>query len=481
MLLQVALLCAIASIKTACAEETEAPPPTVPDQQDTPQPTRTAQLHISQSQPATTDEATEVVSLTNQLLLKEIDLERFYLRYRMHGTKEPKFRKYRFFALQQTAASTFLASNIINMVETAEHFKTPNTTNGHVLTNSCTVGEVASIIGGSSSALELGSNALIAVKNKIQKKDPKTARLTVVDVLREIDDLTRRRNAAVERYRSHPAYEIFVAEGKVLKSFRDWCVYEFCDVYADVKSYEASCNVFYVLDISAYTTSWVAYQLAAKAFKSPRFARPALYNGFMSDSFFTIEAPSYTASGKWFYNRYYKKVAKELNEQPFDAEDDAKGQMYKLEALAATTDDSTLALVGPIATRLSIYSFWSTRYDKYIDKRMAEMRRLSRIALQSTVAGPLLGTTGLTQDVCNAIGLYGWKNNPFMQNALAFAGATTTTCGSLASMGLTGWWFIDDLRHEQQAKHRKILPMELLDQRLRTLETLEEMIGRKTQ
>ncbi len=479
MLLQVALFCVLASANIACAQEEQAPPSVVPaTTPPTQTPRRVAQLHAIQSPQGS---ASDILTLTNQLLLKEVDLERFYLLYRMHGTKEPKFRKYRFFALQQTAAGGFLASNLINMVETAKHFDTPNNTNGHVLTNSCTVGEVASILGGASSALEMGSNAFTAIKNKIQKKDPKTAKLTVVNILKDIDALAMQRNALVEQVRDSPAYDMYVAEGKVLKSFRDWCVYEFTDVYADVKSYEASCNVFYTLDISAYTTSWVAYQLAAKSFKNQRWAYPALHNGFASDSFFTIEAPTYSTAAKLLYKHYYKKIAKELNEKPFDAENDAKGQMYRLEAMAATADEPTLSLIGPIATRLAIYSFWSTRYDKYIEKRISEMRRLSQIALQSTIAGPLLGTTGLTQDVVNAIGLYGWKNNPFMQNAMGFAGATTTTCGSVASMSLTGWWFIDDIRHEQQAKHKKILPVELLDQRLRTLEVLEEMLGRKTQ
>lgn len=458
VILQVALLCVLTISGPVCSAAEPMPPQAVRSQS-----------------------AQEILDLTNQLLFKEIDLERFYLRYRMWGTQEPKYRRLRFFLLQQSAAGGFLASNIINMVETAKHFDTPEETSSKVLANSCTIGEVASIMGGSASALELGSDCFTALKNKLKKRDPGSQKRSVVERLKEIDELAARRNALVEQSRDSASYELYIAEGNVLKSFRDWCVYEFMDVYADVKSYHSSCNVFYVLDVAAYSTSWVAYQLAVRAFKHQGLAYPALHNGFVSDSLFTVEAPAYAASAKLLYNHYYKKIAKQLNEKPKNTEDEAKLHMYKLESLAANADDTTLSTIGPIATRLAVYDFWSTRYDKYISTRMSDVRRLNQIALQSTVTGPLLGATGLTQDAVNAVGLYGWKNNKFMPNALAFAGATTTACGSAASIGLTGWWFIDQLRHERHEQHMKVLPLELLEQRIRTLETLEDMLGRQDQ
>jgi len=421
-------------------------------------------------------DSAEILELTNKLLFQELDLERFYVKYRIYGNEEPKTRRVRFFALQQAAGGAFLGSNIANTIETAKHFRSPGAVSSRVFTRSGRTGLVGSVLGMSSSSLELASNGYVAVSNKIKGHDPGTARKTVQSRLKTIDDLSKRRDELVAKNKDSAAYELYVEEGLVLKTFRDWCVYEFTDVYSDIKSNQSSNNVFYALDIGAYAVSLASYTLGLESTKHEKLVYPALDTGFVSDALFTAEAPMTVIANKRLYNFYWTRLARQLNEKPMDAEEDAKKQMYKLESLAAYADESTKPLFGNIASRLAIYSFWSVRYDKYIDKRQGEIRRQSRIALQSEVSGPLLGLSGLTQDTCNAVGLYGAKSQPFMSNALAFSGACTSTVGSAASVGLSGWWFADQVRHDRNYKRVKVLPEMLLEDRLRTLAILEEML-----
>lgn len=49
--------------------------------------------------------------LANEILRKEIDLERYYLQYRVEGTKEPKYRRARI-VFQVSSAMASMASNI---------------------------------------------------------------------------------------------------------------------------------------------------------------------------------------------------------------------------------------------------------------------------------------------------------------------------------------------------------------------------------
>lgn len=429
-----------------------------------------------QAQSDNASAAAEILSLTNQLLLKEIDLERYYIAYRIHGSREPKSRRLRFFLMQQVAGSTALASSLINLVESGKHLSTPDDTSSGVYKASSRTGLIGCAFGGASSGLEFGTNGWIALQNKWEKQDPATACDTVIAKLREIDDLSRRRDALCQRFRGTRAFAIFAQEGLVLKGFRDWCIYEFADVYSDVRAYQPSNNVFYALDVSAYAVSYASYMYTLRAFKNDAASYPALNNAYVSDALFTVEAPATTLAYNQFYKHWWKQFATRLGEEPRDSETDVKALMTKLEELAANADDATMETVGPVASRLAVYSFWSTRYDKYIDKRMGEMRRLSRIALQSSVSGPLLGVASFSQEIGNNIGLSHYKNNPYMQNAFVFAGSTTTTVSSAASVGLSGWWFIDSVRHDREAKLRKILPAQMLEERLRTLDVLQRML-----
>lgn len=421
-------------------------------------------------------ETAEIIDLTNELLLKEIDLERYYIKYRIPGNQEPKGRRVRFFLAQQAAGGSFLGSNIVNTFETAKHFNTPEDVSGRVFAGSGRVGLTGSVLGASSSAIELCSNGLLAIKNKIHKEDPTSAKNNVIGRLKVIDALTAKRDAAVAKLANRPAYEIYVAEGKVLKSFRDWCVYEFTDVYSDIKSNQSSNNVFYAMDVGAYSVSFASYILGLKASRKPDLAFDALKCGFVSDALFTAEAPATTFANTHLYKYHWSKLSRELKESPKDAEEDAKKLMINLEGLTACADELTQSQLGPIASRLAIYSYWSTRYDKFIDKRLGDIRRQSKIALQSNVSGPLLGVAGLSQDVFNAVGLYKCRNNPFAQNSLAFAGAATSTCASAASVGLSAWWFADQIKHDREFRRFKLMPEMLLEERLRTLTVLEQML-----
>ena len=446
---------------------------------ESPLKTATAVASIDQisSPPVVPADCAAILALTNQALFKEIDLERFDLEYHRRGHEVSKYRRLRYFILQQAAGSAHLAANVANTAETGKHFKTPNDVSGNVFLGTNCVGLTGAVIGSTSSSIELCSNGLLALKNKWSKNDPATARENFLNRVHEIDELLARRSSLVDRCANAEVRSLYLAEGKVLKTFRDWCVYEFTDTYSDIKSAQAGNNVYYVLDIGAFTVSVASYILAVKTYTTYSDVFPSLHLGFVTDALFTGEAPISRLARTKLHSYWYNSLCKSLGERPRDVEAEAKKQMVHLEYLAANADDQALACAGPVASRLTVYSFWSTRYDKYVDRRMNEMGRQSRIALQSSVAGPLIGSTGLAQDWMNASALYHYKHNAFKQNALTFAGSVTASSSAAVSVGLTGWWFADQIINDKRNRRDQLLPEFLLQDRLKTLAVLEEMLG----
>jgi len=148
-------------------------------------------------------DATAIEEFTGRFLFEEIDLERFFTRYRAPATKEPYTRYLGYFPLQQAAAALFGASNVVNVQQTGQNLRTPEKVSISALKGADVRGLVGTVIGGASSGLELCSNGLAVLKNRLKRIDPESTRL----------------------------YE---TEGRVLRYFRDWALYECADIYAEM-------------------------------------------------------------------------------------------------------------------------------------------------------------------------------------------------------------------------------------------------------
>ncbi|MBZ0186106.1 MAG: hypothetical protein K8F91_07590, partial [Candidatus Obscuribacterales bacterium] len=130
-----------------------------------------------------------VGAVTHELIKKEVDFERFYLKYKLIGTKDPRWRRARYFLIEQAATAAGIGANTIPMVETARHIKSPEDTKDSVFNKSFQVGSVAAWLGGGGSAIELCSNIFTAVKNKLKHIDPGSKKKEALRRVREIDAL----------------------------------------------------------------------------------------------------------------------------------------------------------------------------------------------------------------------------------------------------------------------------------------------------
>jgi len=418
----------------------------------------------------------QILKLTAEVLRKEIDLERFSLTYRVRGSAEPRWRRLRYFLGQQAAAGLELGSDTTLFAELGKHLKTPEEASERVLRAGTRVGLIGFILDGGSSAFELGSNALLALKNKREGVDPETAKRTVFAKLKEIDALCSQRQALVLSSQDSKAKTIHTVEGKLLRHFRDWCLYEFAEAYADVRSYQPGINVFYALDTASGALSSVSYLLSLRAFKHPAAAGPAGIVGIVGDAVGIVQAPASSLAKRHFHKFWRKRLSMQFHEQIYNAEDSCKAEMAELGRLVASVDDDMLASVGAVKERVKAYGVWAERSDQYISKQQVELRRLDKVALQSEIAGPLISGTVLAQDVLATAAAYGARNKPRREIALQFAGPIASGTGASASLLLTGYWYVGDQLNERRLKRLDELPSSLLQQRLKTLNDLEKQV-----
>ncbi len=422
------------------------------------------------------DDEVLIDSLTNDIVHKEIDLERYYLQYRVHGTKEPKWRRARFFGLQVSSALCGLSSNIVQIGLSGSHIKDPENISLKGTRQGLEVGLVGILLDGGSSVVELCSNGFTAFKNIKNGTSPGAAVKNVVARIKVIDAQIDQRDLLVAKHPELAATQLYQAEGRVLRSFRDWCLSEFADVYADVKSSQASANVYYALDIAADSVYLASQILAIKSVTDDSHSIPSTNSGMVGDCLGIASAPVSTKSYNVMYKFWRNRLGKRLQEDLKKSEDETKVAMDKLNQVLASKDVAELEATGSVQNRISVYLLWSARYDEFIQQGLIDQRHQNKVALQGELSGPAISGTYLTQDILSSVALREFARRPKAQNNLYLAGSIAAATGTATSLALTNYWLFDQICYRRKMKAKGMLPEQLLAARLQTLDELDARI-----
>ncbi len=421
----------------------------------------------------------KVEYLTQQILLKEIDLERFYNQYRLFASKDPKFRIHRYFLLQQAAAALTLGSYIASCSELGQNLTTPDRISRQVIIRANDTGLLAVIFQGGSSAIEFGSNVYTTIKHKIKKVDPKSTVNNIQDRVNSIDALMAQRNEYINKISDPAAVDILRAEGRILKYFRDWCLNEFADIYADAKSYQASNNVYYVLDAASASLYAASYGVSRRSIDKPHLFLPASFIGIIGDGIGIVSAPASSWSYNYLYNHYRKRLSKNMKEPFYDPEAATKTEMAVLKEKIERTSSLSPSTMANIRARMSMLDFWSCDYDDYIEKTTVEYRRFSKVALQSNISGPLISGAFLGQDIMGVVNANSFKNSPMKSTGMGFASTIPPLVATGASLILSSYWYADEGIHQYLLKKKNATAEQLVAKRISTLEDVERTIQKQ--
>lgn len=418
----------------------------------------------------------QIEHYTTEILLKEIDLERYYNKYRLISSSDPKFRYHRYFLLQQAAAGLTLGSYIGSCTDLGRNLTTPDRISRRTAENTTKVGFIGVVFQGGSSAIELASNISTTIKHKVKKVDPKSTAKNIQTRLNEIDSLMAQRSSLVEQIENKEGADILRAEGRVLKYFRDWCLNEFADIYADAKSYQASNSVYYVLDIASATLYGASYLISLRALDKPHLFNPSAKVGIVGDGFGIASAPVASWTYSYLFKYHRKKLGKNMNENFYDPEETAKAEILALKSRVERSQALSQSLLDNIHARLSLIDFWSCEYDDFIAKTTLEDRRFQKVALQSNISGPIISTAFLAQDIMSLVAANSLKNKPMKATTLGFISTIPPLVASGASLLLTTYWAVDEGIHQHILKKKGHLPDQLVARRFATLGEVETKI-----
>ncbi len=432
-----------------------------------------AQQLITQATP--TEAGTSYSDLTKKILLCAIDLERFSLNYRLEGCKQPLFEKLVFFGTQEAGAATGLAFEITG----TKQFDRGRHTLGDFDSNSVSKGlraaEVGSIIAASGCAVNLAASGYHYAKAHRKGLDTKSADRYVTTKMSEIDKLLSQRESLVAAESGNPAvYQRAVIEGKILHSMRSAFANEFSQFTANTRGFATVRNLFFLLNGSYNTVGAIAAGVANHSLRKPRLTGTSnvlfTISGAMAAAAPLICSAQFHAQRKHILNSHRKR----LGVEDFDLAEMEK----QCKLLAESTEsEGTLMPSFPATQRFGLYSQSSSLFVKQLENEESTIHKLNKVALQNSLLGPAIGGLLMTQGILGTRGYYTYfPRHLKKQFDLNFKGSVCGTVGTSMAVVGNAAWCLASLSYEHRLRKQKRLPEQLINERLKHLEEVEQIV-----
>jgi hypothetical protein len=417
----------------------------------------------------------EYARLTKKILLSGIELERFSLNFRLESAKQPKFRRLRYFATQEAGAGCGLAFEIIADDQFGKGRRRPLQVSKPALHGALATVTTGSIIASAGSCLELGSNMLQSFKNKRHGYDFKAANKYVVSKLKQIDELLAQREALVAAHPDFPGQERAVIEGRILQDMRSSFLNEYSHFNADTKSYLALQNTFFFLNAVYNAVGAVGAGVAYKAVATPHLNGTANILFIASGGMASVAPMLSSLVAKLVRKEALDSLAKDLKEKPnFDAAAFAV-HCKALEDLPPIGEGSVISTV-PATQRLAIYTQSNDLFHKQLENETKTMRKLEKVAIQTSLLGPIIGSQLMTQGILGTYGYYHYPIQPRKQLNQFYYGAVVGTVGtSMAVVGNVAW-LLSSMSYVHRLEKKKQLPTQLIHERLNHLDEIEKVV-----
>ncbi len=408
--------------------------------------------------------------LTVRLLLLGLDFEQYSLQYRIEALRDPKSKRTRYFLGQEAAASGSMTAGIIGIDQTRKVLYAPQKVSRRALHNLNTVGGVTSVIGASSSVVELASNSWHAFKDKRDHHDPKTTTAYLANKLQEIDKLLSERDALLksrtELEENQPQAAQYKVETKLMNMMRDVLVDEHERFEISKVGFRTQENVFYALNTGTSALSGLQYLYGYKGVTQSKYGKPsAVYSTVSAAMVMTnpIVAAVSSQVAKRITKRKLTKAFGALRARP--SVDELTAAAAELERASAATKDSP-ACQTTAAIILDAYGSFNQIFPRELRSEIAFLRTLDQVAVQNLEMSQPIGGAALGSGIMSILGSYGAPRHP---RRAAYQNYTSSVCGVAGAglaTGATALGYVFETWNRYSLKRQGKLPEQLMEERI---------------
>jgi len=204
--------------------------------------------------------------LTKQILLKEIEMERFNLHYTQEVARQGRWKGIRYGAFQEVNAGMGLTGAIISTAYRGARLDDPKAVKPCIQESANYIPMIGSYIGAGAAALEFGINGYHDIEARRHGYGPAESIRRVGALKSDIDKLMAERDSLIKVEATSAALsgqtELDQVEGKVLEDLLDQSLQEFERFDVGARRLIAFQQTQFFFDMTKYITNSLGYQFA---------------------------------------------------------------------------------------------------------------------------------------------------------------------------------------------------------------------------
>lgn len=420
----------------------------------------------------------EIDNLSKRILLKELEVIRYSILFRLNNNIQGRWRGWRYFMSQETKHACTLTGLLVGIEARAGRLNQPFKISRTKLRDALVPQFVGQVIAASGSGIELGINAYHDFKAHRKGFGAKQAMKKIIKAEVDIHKMLNRRKKLISQDGLTGEYKkLLEAEGEILKDIRDIGLIEFRDFLSGSRRFRRFQDSLYFYDLVASTTGAVGNLIIIKRFNSrnPRLNGPGGIMAAISASFI-IAAPILARINGKLVGKMHERLCKDCvkrcrNTDYLKLERDIQHLRNVLAENSLKSD-----LVDNITIRAALYSEHLFQQREQLAMNTREIRAGTRSATQNLTAATLVGSTKIVLGTNTAIAGFKYSDNLSRTAKLVQSGAITYSVGkSFAIAENLRLRYVDERNRRKLGKLGQ-LPEQVLNHRIQCIGEIESKV-----
>ncbi|GEM_PF-545365 len=433
-----------------------------------------------------------IEALNRDILLKEIELERYAINFRKKNNVQGRWRGWRYFLSQEANAALTGSGLLYQALERQRIINVANDMvldkNGKItykqrtpirarLENGLAPQMIGQIIGATGSSVELSINMFHEYQSRKAGYAPKEGIKRVLAMKAELEDLFERRRRLVDSGAlSAEDRALALAEEKVLKDITAMGLHEYVAFHVGARRFRAFQDSLYVLDILKNSVGAVGNGINIKGLHEnhPNFNGPGGICTFISGCLIVATPLVSRACGKvvgTMHSRALRGVTAGIPQCDLATlEKDKEDLMQLVKARGVVSSDTcsaqTLAL-------LSSYERQSGLRKGQLELATREIRSGTRSATENVIVGTGIGAAKMSLGICLMRAGFVYQHFNHKANSVLQGGTIAYCVGSFVGVGDNIRLRVQDEINRYKLGKKRQLPMQVLGDRLKALDEIE--------
>jgi hypothetical protein len=344
--------------------------------------------------------------------------------------------------------------------------------------NILNVALVGNVISGSVSSMELAQNTWVMLRATKNGYSPHDSVAFGREMVASTDALLKEREQLVAATQVEGRRQVLEVEDLLLHRVRRQLLYEFATWSAHSRDTMWRENTFYALDSMQNFTRATAVMVGLRALNHPRLGGHSAITNLVANGVATVDPIIAVLAGMAVRHHQLAKLGREFEiERPETRSDETWEVLTRRlkELQQSSPSERRTKLLEQTANLASS----SQMFDGSLDKETARIEKLRQVAQQQAIVGPTIGLTGVAGSTLGTIAFYGYRMHRTSSAHLLFATRLSAMSGQAFALAYTPAAMVAAAMKYERLKKRGELPAQLLEQRLRNLDELEELVKQR--